>query len=104
MTSPRQARARERMVAMLAIGFCLGALATTYLAWRRDELGFGRGVRGGVASAPQSTSPAMVPGPDEPAGAGGAPPVVATAPVVLAFVIAQRYFLHEDRGAGWLGR
>lgn len=30
--------------------------------------------------------------------------VVATAPVVLAFVIAQRYFLHEDRGAGWLGR
>ena len=30
--------------------------------------------------------------------------VVATAPVVLAFFIAQRYFLHEDRGAGWLGR
>ena len=30
--------------------------------------------------------------------------VVATAPVVAAFAIAQRYFLHEDRGAGWLGR
>lgn len=30
--------------------------------------------------------------------------VVATAPVVLAFVFAQRFFLHEDRGAGWLGR
>ena len=30
--------------------------------------------------------------------------VVATAPVVVAFGIAQRYFLHEDRGAGWLGR
>jgi multiple sugar transport system permease protein len=30
--------------------------------------------------------------------------VVATAPVVLAFVVAQRYFLHEERGAGWLGR
>jgi multiple sugar transport system permease protein len=30
--------------------------------------------------------------------------VVATAPVVAAFVVAQRYFLHEDRGAGWLGR
>jgi multiple sugar transport system permease protein len=30
--------------------------------------------------------------------------VVATAPVVVAFAIAQRYFLHEDRGAGWLGR
>jgi multiple sugar transport system permease protein len=30
--------------------------------------------------------------------------VVATIPVVLAFAIAQRYFLHEDRGAGWLGR
>ena len=29
--------------------------------------------------------------------------VVATAPVVLAFVIAQRYFLHEDRGAGGSG-
>jgi multiple sugar transport system permease protein len=30
--------------------------------------------------------------------------VVATVPVVVAFAIAQRYFLHEDRGAGWLGR
>jgi multiple sugar transport system permease protein len=30
--------------------------------------------------------------------------VVATAPVVVAFLFAQRYFLHEDRGAGWLGR
>ncbi|MDP9491796.1 MAG: carbohydrate ABC transporter permease [Actinomycetota bacterium] len=30
--------------------------------------------------------------------------VFATAPVVAAFVVAQRYFLHEDRGAGWLGR
>ncbi len=30
--------------------------------------------------------------------------VVATAPVVVAFAIAQRFFLHEDRGAGWLGR
>jgi len=30
--------------------------------------------------------------------------VVATAPVVAAFLLAQRYFLHEDRGAGWLGR
>jgi multiple sugar transport system permease protein len=30
--------------------------------------------------------------------------VVATAPVVVVFVVAQRYFLHEDRGAGWLGR
>ena len=30
--------------------------------------------------------------------------VVATAPVLVAFAIAQRYFLHEDRGAGWLGR
>ena len=28
----------------------------------------------------------------------------ATAPVILAFVFAQRYFLHEHRGAGWLGR
>jgi multiple sugar transport system permease protein len=30
--------------------------------------------------------------------------VVATVPVVIAFAIAQRFFLHEDRGAGWLGR
>lgn len=30
--------------------------------------------------------------------------VVATVPVIIAFAIAQRYFLHEDRGAGWLGR
>jgi multiple sugar transport system permease protein len=30
--------------------------------------------------------------------------VVATVPVVIVFVVAQRFFLHEDRGAGWLGR
>ncbi len=30
--------------------------------------------------------------------------VVATAPVVAVFAVAQRFFLHEDRGAGWLGR
>ena len=30
--------------------------------------------------------------------------VVATAPPVAAFAVAQRFFLHEDRGAGWLGR
>ncbi len=46
---------------MLAIGFCLGALATTYLVWRRDALG---SMREGGASAPLSTAPpAMVPGP-----------------------------------------
>ena len=30
--------------------------------------------------------------------------VIATAPVIVAFAFAQRYFLHEHRGAGWLGR
>lgn len=30
--------------------------------------------------------------------------VVATAPVVAAFAVAQRFFFHGDRGAGWLGR
>lgn len=30
--------------------------------------------------------------------------VVATIPVVVVFAVAQRFFLHEDRGAGWLGR
>ena len=30
--------------------------------------------------------------------------VTATAPVIVAFAVAQRYFLHEHRGAGWLGR
>jgi multiple sugar transport system permease protein len=30
--------------------------------------------------------------------------VVATVPVAAAFAVAQRFFLHEDRGAGWLGR
>jgi multiple sugar transport system permease protein len=30
--------------------------------------------------------------------------VVATAPVVAVFLLAQRFFLHEYRGAGWLGR
>lgn len=30
--------------------------------------------------------------------------VIATAPVVAVFLIAQRWFLHEYRGPGWLGR
>lgn len=30
--------------------------------------------------------------------------VIATAPVILAFAVAQRWFLHEYRGTGWLGR
>ena len=30
--------------------------------------------------------------------------VVATAPVIAVFLVAQRWFLHEHRGAGWLGR
>jgi len=30
--------------------------------------------------------------------------VVATAPVIAAFAVAQRFFLHEYRGSGWLGR
>ncbi len=30
--------------------------------------------------------------------------VIATAPVIVVFLVAQRYFLHEHRGAGWLGR
>jgi multiple sugar transport system permease protein len=30
--------------------------------------------------------------------------VVATAPVVALFLIAQRWFLHEFRGAHWLAR
>lgn len=30
--------------------------------------------------------------------------VIATAPVIVAFAVAQRWFLHEYRGTGWLGR
>jgi len=30
--------------------------------------------------------------------------VIATAPAIVVFLVAQRYFLHEHRGAGWLGR
>ena len=30
--------------------------------------------------------------------------VAATAPVVAVFLVAQRWFLHEFRGTGWLGR
>lgn len=30
--------------------------------------------------------------------------VIATAPVIAVFLVAQRHFLHEHRGAGWLGR
>jgi hypothetical protein len=36
-----------------------------------------------------------------PAHAGGA--VTATVPVILVFVFAQRFFLREFRGVGWLG-
>ena len=30
--------------------------------------------------------------------------VIATVPVIAVFLLAQRYFLHEHRGTGWLGR
>ena len=30
--------------------------------------------------------------------------VIATVPVVVVFLVAQRWFLHDYRGAGWLGR
>jgi multiple sugar transport system permease protein len=30
--------------------------------------------------------------------------VIATVPVVIVFLVAQRWFLHDYRGAGWLGR
>lgn len=30
--------------------------------------------------------------------------VIATVPVVAVFIVAQRWFLHDYRGAGWLGR
>jgi murein DD-endopeptidase MepM/ murein hydrolase activator NlpD len=74
----------ERMVAMLAIGFCLGALATTYLVWRRDALtslrdnGASPSARGGASSAPP-----MVPGPTvEDIAAPLESEVVATVPAV----------------------
>jgi murein DD-endopeptidase MepM/ murein hydrolase activator NlpD len=62
VTSPRKARAKERLVGVLAIGFCLGALTTTYIAWRRDAL---RSLLFGAA--PAATTPAP------PAVAGSAP-------------------------------
>jgi multiple sugar transport system permease protein len=30
--------------------------------------------------------------------------VMVTLPVIIMFIAAQRYFLQETRGAGWLGR
>jgi multiple sugar transport system permease protein len=30
--------------------------------------------------------------------------VTATVPILVVFLLAQRWFLHEHRGAGWLGR
>jgi ABC-type glycerol-3-phosphate transport system permease component len=30
--------------------------------------------------------------------------VVITVPVIVMFMFAQRFFLQETRGAGWLGR
>ena len=48
---------------MLAIGFCLGALATTYIAWRRDVLGLGLSSRASAPRSRDAAAPAMVPGP-----------------------------------------
>ena len=45
--------------------------------------------------------PRLRPGRTPPAPAGAA---VATAPVVVLFLVAQRWFLHEFRGAHWLAR
>jgi peptidoglycan LD-endopeptidase LytH len=74
----------ERMAAMLAIGFCLGALATTYLGWRRDAL---RALRENVTSSSRradgSSPPPMVQGPTpEDVAAPLESEVVATAPAV----------------------
>jgi peptidoglycan LD-endopeptidase LytH len=68
VTSPRKARAHERLLGMLAIGFCLGALAATYVAWRRDAL------RAGLFG-PGSPTTVSAPSRDEtPARAGARPP------------------------------
>lgn len=90
MTSPRQARAHERLVGVLAIGFCLGALAATYIAWRRDAL---RDMLFGPGAATTTSAPAPgearrheYPAPTSPASAADAAPVEAeiarTAPSV----------------------
>jgi murein DD-endopeptidase MepM/ murein hydrolase activator NlpD len=65
VTSPRKARAHERLVGVLAIGFCLGALTATYIAWRRDALR-------DVLFGPRP--PATVPAPGEAPRDGDAPP------------------------------
>jgi murein DD-endopeptidase MepM/ murein hydrolase activator NlpD len=71
MTSPRKARAHERLVAMLAIGFCLGALTTTYVTWRRDAL------RAVVSDRPPGAA----------ADAGVPPPASSSAPAAGADVV-----------------
>lgn len=66
MTSPRKARAHERLVGMLAIGFCLGALTATYVAWRRDALRdvlFGPDPTTTVSTPPADEAPAPASGP-----------------------------------------
>ena len=84
MTTPRQARTRERMVAMLAIGFCLGALTTTYVTWRRAELGIGAGIVAPPAATSTGTTAAPAAGAEQPDDDGAATPeeIVQTAPVV----------------------
>jgi murein DD-endopeptidase MepM/ murein hydrolase activator NlpD len=44
------------MLAMLAIGFCLGALATTYLGWRRDALFSGRTAEPATVATPMPSA------------------------------------------------
>ena len=71
MTTPRQARTRERTIAMLAIGFCLGALATTFVTWRRDVLGLAPAAAD-PADPPAATSIGPSTGPQSRAPGAGA--------------------------------
>jgi peptidoglycan LD-endopeptidase LytH len=83
VTTPRQARTRELMIAMLAVGFCLGALATTWLAWRRDALGIGKTAP--AAPSAGASSDASPPSPTPPPDDDGTPAeeeIERTAPAV----------------------
>jgi murein DD-endopeptidase MepM/ murein hydrolase activator NlpD len=59
------------MFAMLAVGFCLGSLATTFINWRRESLD----------AAISQPAAARTVHPDAPAAAA-ADPVIATAPTI----------------------
>jgi peptidoglycan LD-endopeptidase LytH len=67
------------MLAMLAVGFCLGSLATTYIAWRRTAIGVAVSQPQSPPEAAIATAPSIGPA-DHPADPPASPPPADSSP------------------------